>query len=54
MARKRLGDVCRVVTGSTPKTNISEYWDGDIKWITPVELSEDSFIITDSAERLRN
>ena len=28
-----LGDVCKVVSGSTPKTGIPEYWNGDIKWI---------------------
>lgn len=44
----KLGDICEVVSGSTLKTNIAEYWVGDIKWITPAELSEDSFHIYDS------
>ncbi len=48
----RLGDVCTVVSGSTPKTNISEYWDGDVKWITPAELNEDSFYIFDTQRRI--
>ena len=33
----KLGDICEIVSGSTPKTNVEEYWDGDIKWITPAE-----------------
>lgn len=37
--RVRLGDVCEVVSGSTPKTGVAEYWDGDIPWLTPDDLS---------------
>ena len=48
----RLGDICIVVSGSTPNTNIAEYWDGDIKWITPAELDENSFYVMDSVRHL--
>ena len=48
----RLGDICTVVSGSTPKTNIPEYWDGDVKWITPAELNEDSFYLFDSQRHI--
>ena len=48
----RLGDICTVVSGSTPNTSIGEYWDGEIKWITPAELDEDSFYITDSVRHI--
>jgi type I restriction enzyme S subunit len=34
-----IGDVCKVVGGSTPKTTMDENWDGDIPWITPNDLS---------------
>ena len=44
----RLGDICTIVSGSTPKSNVPEYWDGDIKWITPAELTENSYLISDS------
>jgi len=36
----RLGDVTKVVGGSTPKTGIKEYWNGDIVWITPADLGK--------------
>uniref|UniRef100_UPI003B9E2756 restriction endonuclease subunit S n=1 Tax=Rothia nasimurium TaxID=85336 RepID=UPI003B9E2756 len=36
----RLGDVCQVVSGATPKTSVEEYWDGDINWVTPADLSK--------------
>jgi type I restriction enzyme S subunit len=34
-----MGDVAKVVGGSTPKTNEPSYWGGDIPWITPDDLS---------------
>ena len=48
----KLGEICEIVSGSTPKTSIKEYWDGDVKWITPAELTDDSYIIYDSARKL--
>lgn len=36
MAIKR---VCAVVGGSTPKSDQDAYWDGDITWVTPADLS---------------
>lgn len=48
----KLGDICEIVSGSTPKTSIPEYWDGDKKWITPAEINEESYILTDSARKL--
>ena len=48
----RLGDICTVVSGSTPKSTVSEFWDGEIKWITPAELTEDSYIINDSKRHI--
>ena len=37
--RTLLGEVCRVVSGSTPKTDVAEHWGGDIPWLTPDDLS---------------
>ncbi len=34
-----------VVSGSTPKSEISEYWDGDIPWITPADYkTQDKYV----------
>lgn len=33
-----LKDVATIVGGSTPKTNIEEYWGGSNYWVTPAEL----------------
>ena len=35
----RLRDVCEIVSGATPKTSQSEFWDGGIPWVTPKDLS---------------
>lgn len=45
---KKLGEVAEIVGGSTPKTNVEEYWDGDHFWVTPAELKGDRFIISTS------
>ena len=52
MAKYKLGDICEIVSGSTPKTGVDEYWDGDFKWITPAELNDDTYIITDSVRKI--
>ena len=52
MAKYKLGDICEIVSGSTPKTSIPEYWDGEIKWITPAELNDDTYIVADSVRKI--
>lgn len=51
---KPLKSVSSIISGSTPKTDVGKYWDGDIKWVTPAELSDDSFIITDTIRHITN
>ena len=48
----RLGDVCSIVSGATPKTAVADYWNGDIKWVTPAELDDNSHVIYDTAKHL--
>ncbi len=35
----KLGEVAEVVGGGTPKTEVKEYWNGTIPWLTPKDLS---------------
>lgn len=46
-----LGEVCQVVSGSTPKTSVDSYWGGDIPWITPNDLSKNRDKIVFGGER---
>ena len=48
----RLGDVCTIVSGTTPKSNCPEYWDGNINWVTPAELNDDSDVIYESQRKI--
>ena len=48
----RLGDVCTVVSGTTPNTNNPKFWDGDINWITPAELDESTIVISESKRKI--
>jgi type I restriction enzyme S subunit len=52
MDKVRIGDICTVVSGSTPKSNIEEYWNGEIKWITPAEITDDSYVISDTERHI--
>ncbi len=54
MERTKLGEVCEIVSGSTPKTGVNEYWDGDISWITPAELTDEMYIIEESQRKITN
>jgi restriction endonuclease S subunit len=36
----KIKDIGEIVSGSTPKTEKKEYWDGDVHWVTPKELGQ--------------
>lgn len=40
---KRIGDVCSVIGGATPKTEIKEFWGGSHYWITPADLNGNKY-----------
>ena len=55
MSKKmKLGEIGEIVSGSTPKTNIKEYWDGEILWVTPAEIQEDDYYIADTQRKITN
>lgn len=35
----RINDFAEIVAGGTPSTSVDEYWNGNIGWITPADLS---------------
>ena len=51
----KFSEVAQVVGGSTPKTNVKSFWNGDNYWVTPAELKGEKYInktertITDEA-----
>ena len=44
-----MGELADIIGGGTPSTSISEYWDGDIDWYAPAEISDKIYV--DSSER---
>jgi type I restriction enzyme S subunit len=47
----RVKEIAQVINGSTPSTKNPEYFDGDIIWITPKDLSEQNSKYVYSGER---
>ena len=41
---KQIGEIAEVVGGGTPKTEIVDYWDGEIKWFTPSEIGKTKYV----------
>ena len=42
--QRKLGEVADIVGGGTPSTNVSDYWDGDIDWYAPAEISDQIYL----------
>ena len=47
----RLDEIGTVVGGGTPSSKIDEYWQGDIGWITPADLSGYPFKYIENGDR---
>lgn len=47
----RLGDVCQIVSGATPKTGVASYWGGSVRWVTPNDMSKDRAQVLNRGER---
>ena len=48
----KLGDIAEVIGGGTPKTSIAEYWNGNIPWLTPRDLTGYTKVYISHGERL--
>ncbi|MBE6263062.1 MAG: restriction endonuclease subunit S [Prevotella sp.] len=41
---KKIKDIGSVIAGTTPNTNVAEYWDGNLCWISPAELDGNHYL----------
>lgn len=48
----QLKEVCKVVSGTTPKSNREEYWNGTYNWVTPAELKEDTVEVMETERKI--
>lgn len=46
-----LGDIFEIVGGSTPRTSNPDFWDGDIPWLTPDDLSGRNDVLISQGRR---
>ncbi|RKQ70360.1 restriction endonuclease subunit S [Oceanibaculum indicum] len=35
-----LGEVCAIINGGTPKSQVKAYWDGEVQWLTPKDMGQ--------------
>lgn len=51
--RLAMGDVCQAIGGGTPSTSRPEYWDGDVIWVTPTDVTRnDCLVLLDSEKKI--
>ena len=51
MLKYKISDLGNIISGGTPSTSISNYWDGNIPWITPKDLSTNKSKYISNGER---
>jgi type I restriction enzyme S subunit len=49
--KKKIADVCETVGGGTPSTNVPDYWDGDITWVVPSDVTKNDCLVLLDSER---
>jgi len=50
---KKIGEVCTIFNGGTPDTNVPEFWDGEILWITPKDMGKlTSEYVSDTSRKI--
>lgn len=47
-----ISEITQIVLGGTPNSKEPSYWDGDIRWITPAEMTDQSYYIFDTVRHI--
>ena len=48
----KLSEICEIISGGTPKTSISEYWNGDIYWLSVKDFNNDNRFVYDTEKKI--
>ena len=48
---KTIANICETVGGGTPSTRVSEYWDGDVTWVVPSDVTKNDCLVLLDSER---
>ncbi|MCC5829263.1 MAG: restriction endonuclease subunit S [Phycisphaeraceae bacterium] len=49
--RKLIANVCDTIGGGTPSTKVPEYWEGDITWVVPSDVTKNDCLALLDSER---
>ena len=49
--KKKISEICETVGGGTPSTKVSDYWNGDITWVVPSDITKNDCLILLDSER---
>ena len=49
--KKKIANVCETVGGGTPSTKVAEYWDGDVIWVVPSDVTKNDCLVLLDSER---
>lgn len=49
--KKKIAVACETVGGGTPSTKVSEYWEGDITWVVPSDVTKNDCLALLDSER---
>ncbi|WP_225419930.1 restriction endonuclease subunit S [Methanohalophilus profundi] len=50
-SKKTIDNICDIIGGGTPSTKKSEYWGGDITWVTPSDITKNNCLVLIDSER---
>ena len=49
--KKKISDVCETIGGGTPSTKVPDYWDGDVTWVVPSDVTKNDCLVLLDSER---
>ncbi len=49
--KKKFSEVCETIGGGTPSTKVSEYWEGEITWVVPSDITKNDCLVLLDSER---
>lgn len=48
----KVSEILNIISGGTPRRNNSEYWNGDIPWLTVKDFNNDNRLVHDTQEKI--
>lgn len=48
----RISDVCEIISGGTPSTKVSEYWNGEVPWLSIADFNNDDRFVSETEKTI--